>query len=511
NEDYGYGVYLAENPAVAEFYRNEVAGAEGGNIYRVHIDAEPNEFLDWDRPIADQDEGALAKLREALPDDQSTTVPQLMERYQPGWLANRLSSGGIPGVRYLDQRSRAAGSGTSNYVVFDPGLLTIAGGEGVVAGPKSQDAAEQAQDAEHWITVHPHGEEHDGSPVLINGAGQVIGGVGGKLTGKVFHPSSKSEARPGTTKQHAPAIWLGAGPEKPKLLTGPKPKEEPPSPPARGPNPHPPGSKENYVWEKAKKEALSREADKLSETAKTVEEHREAMAAHLAAYNSWKPWGVSRRDTVSHHATEYHRHRKEIARLERAANKAQKPKTTQKPKASSENAVFAKGTPDEINKHLMNKWGLGFSNGVKQGRAREALRKWLSNPDRESEEGKKLHEEYVKLTEMERGDPSAGLRNHTQIDITQSSASANGMRNIISKVDEALEKLDSSGFDVKKALAKASVSLVAGSTGKHLGHAWGGVNGYFSISPTKRGQFDSDQAARNEGRVKAGQARWTVS
>src|SRR5208337_3231039 len=27
----------------------------------------------------------------------------------------------------------------------------------------------------------------------------------------------------------------------------------------------------------------------------------------------------------------------------------------------------------------------------------------------------------------------------------------------------------------------------------------------------KRGQFDSDQAARNEARVKAGQARWTVS
>src|SRR5208337_4689500 len=90
-------------------------------------------------------------------DDQSTTVPQLMERYQPGWLANRLSSGGIPGVRYLDQRSRAAGSGTSNYVVFDPGLLTIAGGEGVVAGPKSQDAAEQAQDA--WEeSKHPRGQ-----------------------------------------------------------------------------------------------------------------------------------------------------------------------------------------------------------------------------------------------------------------------------------------------------------------------------------------------------------------
>jgi hypothetical protein len=30
---------------------------------------------------------------------------------------------GIPGIKYLDQGSRTAGKGTSNYVVFDPKIL----------------------------------------------------------------------------------------------------------------------------------------------------------------------------------------------------------------------------------------------------------------------------------------------------------------------------------------------------------------------------------------------------
>ena len=71
-------------------------------------------------------------------------------------------------------------------------------------------------DAEHWITLHPNGREATGTPALINGAGQIIGGAGGKLTGKIVNPKTKSEARPGTEEQHAPAIWLGsAQPEQP--------------------------------------------------------------------------------------------------------------------------------------------------------------------------------------------------------------------------------------------------------------------------------------------------------
>jgi hypothetical protein len=32
---------------------------------------------------------------------------------------------GIPGIRYLDQGSRGAGEGTSNYAIFDPSIIEI--------------------------------------------------------------------------------------------------------------------------------------------------------------------------------------------------------------------------------------------------------------------------------------------------------------------------------------------------------------------------------------------------
>jgi hypothetical protein len=87
-------------------------------------------------------------------------------------------------------------------------------------------------DAEHWITLHPNGKEAKGTPALINGAGQIIGGAGGKLTGKVVNPTSKSEPKPGTEKQHAPAIWLGPAkaeePGKGGEVSAQPPAEQPP-------------------------------------------------------------------------------------------------------------------------------------------------------------------------------------------------------------------------------------------------------------------------------------------
>jgi hypothetical protein len=125
--------------------------------------------------------------------------------------------------------------------------------------------------------------------------------------------------------------------------------------------------------------------------------------------------------------------------------------------------------------------------------------------------------EYQKLKEIESKDPGNRLRGHTPIDINQKTASAKAMREMVTHVDNAMAQLQASGFDVKKALSKANVKLVAGSTGKANGHAWGGgfggagKDGYFSISPSKRGSFDEEQAQRNEARIAAGQARWSVS
>lgn len=115
--------------------------------------------------------------------------------------------------------------------------------------------------------------------MLINGAGQIIGGAGGKLTGKFVKPKSKSEGRAGTEGQHAPAIWLGPPSNNPAThpvtttmpgasttgTTAPTPPTAPPAtppaapagPPVKGVNPHRPGSTESYEFEKAHKDALT--------------------------------------------------------------------------------------------------------------------------------------------------------------------------------------------------------------------------------------------------------------
>jgi hypothetical protein len=36
-----------------------------------------------------------------------------------------LNKAGIPGIKYFDGNSRAAGEGTRNYVVFDENIMTI--------------------------------------------------------------------------------------------------------------------------------------------------------------------------------------------------------------------------------------------------------------------------------------------------------------------------------------------------------------------------------------------------
>jgi hypothetical protein len=399
------------------------------------------------------------------------------------------------------------------------------------------------KDAEHWITLHPNGKGNGkGTPALINGAGQIIGGAGGKLNGKVVSPKSKSGERRGTESQHAPAIWLGpAKPEQKQTnasagagatapATAPKPATAPATTAATAPkaptvapatapkpsdvNPYARGTKESYEFEKARNEALSNNANQLTETAKTLEDEKAAMAAHLAAYNAWLPYKISRKLELAKHAMAYHAHKKQIAKLEKEAKKGQPKQKKQAPAGRS----FADDTPESIHAKLSESWGLGFANGVKQGKATEYYRQQiLREKSSDPAEMKKRLEEYNRLQEIERKDPGHRLRGHTSIDITQKTASAKAMREMITHVDNAMATLQASGFDVKKALSKANVKFVAGSTGKANGHAWGGGfggagnEGYFSISPSKRGSFNEEQAQRNDARMAAGQARWSIS
>lgn len=134
-----------------------------GSMYEVNIKADPDTMLDWDLPLSQQSERVQQALRRAgveygdMPGQPPTNDPDWGDigkeaippyRYDPtgGELVagarpfmgthvsggahmknaeQRLRSAGVPGIKYLDQGSRAAGAGSRNYVVFDDSLIDI--------------------------------------------------------------------------------------------------------------------------------------------------------------------------------------------------------------------------------------------------------------------------------------------------------------------------------------------------------------------------------------------------
>lgn len=118
-----------------------------GSMYEVNINADPEQFLDWDKPLSEQPY-VVQKLRSmgSLNDKGDLTFMynetpgrggEMYERLTSP-LAEKLTGGkgqvaatealkkvGIPGIKYLDAGSRRAGDGTRNYVVFDERLIEI--------------------------------------------------------------------------------------------------------------------------------------------------------------------------------------------------------------------------------------------------------------------------------------------------------------------------------------------------------------------------------------------------
>lgn len=201
-----------EKLAELSAYKNSGQMSQG-RMYEVDINANPEDFLDWDKPLFQQPPGVRSKLETALgpiPADGvmstpwNTTVPGALQKpdvlnpeyyrtpakdYAPvgGKAEDRFRDAGIPGIRYLDQGSRAAQavndlrgtvsmweraarktpddqyaqqmlakakadlaeaeSGlTSNYVVFDDKIVSIVkkyGIPGLIAAGYGADVAKQ--------------------------------------------------------------------------------------------------------------------------------------------------------------------------------------------------------------------------------------------------------------------------------------------------------------------------------------------------------------------------------
>ena len=128
------------------------AGNNQSNLYKVDLpDEQIAKMLDWDKPLSEQTPYVQKIMNEEIKrigGSASTgerTYKELMfdARMQGNKSAssamrsneeaiaasNRLRELGIPGIRYLDQGSRTAGEGTSNFVVFDPKHMNIIGRE----------------------------------------------------------------------------------------------------------------------------------------------------------------------------------------------------------------------------------------------------------------------------------------------------------------------------------------------------------------------------------------------
>ena len=126
------------------------SGKLGGNLYKVDIpDADIPNMLDWDKPLS---KDAPQQLKDAL-NGIIKEYPDLKEPFMKAFRENKpgnhyysllndyaktgdlvknqqfassvLQKSGIPGIRYLDEGSRAKGKGTSNFVVFEPSQVKI--------------------------------------------------------------------------------------------------------------------------------------------------------------------------------------------------------------------------------------------------------------------------------------------------------------------------------------------------------------------------------------------------
>lgn len=145
-----------------------------GSMYEVNVNANPDDFLDWDKPLSEQP--AAMRAVDALtqsPDVMTRLTAKTWRDYPPdsgerfiralsgiadgggsrfdsatnAAASEMLRDAGIPGIRYLDAGSRGAGDGSRNYVVFDENLIEIVrkygiAGAATVLGVSQADIAQ---------------------------------------------------------------------------------------------------------------------------------------------------------------------------------------------------------------------------------------------------------------------------------------------------------------------------------------------------------------------------------
>lgn len=179
----------------AEVDPSKIEEADLGSMYEVQINADPDSFLDWDKPLSEQPDvlkslepmfgpraaeftgqdvvkkasgfDSMVNVARKSGDSAATLLPTIFPDATPEQIAGAIKAAkgtdsgpqiatsmlrdkGIPGIKYLDQGSRTKGDGSRNYVVFDDKLIEIMRKYGIagllpLAAMMNTDDAEAAQ------------------------------------------------------------------------------------------------------------------------------------------------------------------------------------------------------------------------------------------------------------------------------------------------------------------------------------------------------------------------------
>ncbi len=136
-------------------------GERPGKTYEVSINADPEHFLDWDKPLSEQPKAVQEAFKGMTGlDAADPQANSLLYKSGGSWLkslegtrtergaTDALRAAGIKGIRYKDAGSRGGEGGTHNYVVFDDKIIDILkkyGIAGLTAGGAAAAASQQDQ------------------------------------------------------------------------------------------------------------------------------------------------------------------------------------------------------------------------------------------------------------------------------------------------------------------------------------------------------------------------------
>lgn len=141
--------------------KNGLPEQKPGALYKVDLETAQDRLLNYDKPLSEQSphvQEAIAKaglvakmapdnINRNLPPDQMTGGDLVRGLGADKAASDKLHAAGIDGIRYLDGNSRADGTGTHNYVVFDADKIRIreVNGKATAAEPPPHPSIVEAE------------------------------------------------------------------------------------------------------------------------------------------------------------------------------------------------------------------------------------------------------------------------------------------------------------------------------------------------------------------------------